>query len=131
MTTIPPTGGPEQPPVDAGALVPESLPRFGSPIHQLPEDANVLRIGFYNIRGFPQPDDAKAYELVAMVWRLQFGIVGFSELNTNWSKIPILDRPYDWMCSWFPSSQTTIAYNRTRIFRTCHVFWRYIVDNLW
>lgn len=57
-----------------------------------------------------------------MVQMLQLGIVGFSEFSTNWSKIPISDRPYNRMRSWFPSSQTIIAYNRTEQFHAHHVF---------
>ena len=110
MSPQPPVASPEPDATGPDQVPGQDLADYGASMNN--KDPDHLRIAFLNIRGFPYDQSSKAVQLRDFVKKSQIQVLGLSEANTNWSKIPVYARPFHLFQKWLGQSSTTVAWNR-------------------
>ena len=92
---------------------------YGNKLNDNNKDSDVLRIGYLNVNGLPTFNNhPKNDALYRSMTNKKFDIVGFSEVNCNWSAIRQNNRWRERTRGWWETSHTSIGYNMNDCIRT-------------
>ena len=86
------------------------LTYWGDTLSATNKQADSLRIGFVNIRGFGSfAGHYKNKQFATFVTAYHFDVIGTAENNVNWRRCPVPDRPWDRSRPWWPTRHVSYA----------------------